>query len=612
MSPIDLSTPYSRAPTLRQLWRWLVESVWSVEHAYERSKAKERPADDATLRIFLLLALFCLAFAWVGVSAARVTLFAKVHAGVGAAEPTGARATIEDRHGLIMAVDVPSYDLYLEPRQVAPMRQDEVRDALLTALPRLKAEHIGEAFTSDKRTLLASGLTLAEKTAVHDLGKPGVDFVEAPRRFYPLGATAAHVIGYTQSRGDGVAGAERGLDQEIQDGGAAGQPVQLSIDLRIQSALEDELAAAMEHFAPEDAAGIVVDVHTGEILAMVSLPAVDPLAMRMAATEAIRTHAALPETVTNHVAGVDYEAGSVFKVFTLAAALDTGAVNTSSSFDVSHPLVIGQNHPIHDFDKGDTLLTLPEVFTHSSNIGASRIALSVGADRMDRYMRGFGIYAAAPSELRESTRPLQPHRGPDGRLDEGVLAYMSFGQGLSVTPLQIATGMTSIFNGGDYIPLTIQKRTAAPQPLRRVISEKTAQTMLALMRLNVTDPKGSGKKADVAGLNVGGKTGTAQKAGQHGYVEGARVASFAAVFPATGALTDKRYLVYVLLDNPHPAADTAGFATAGFTAAPTAGAVINRIAPFLGVQRVLPAPGATVAGAPAKPAAPKPTSVGAD
>jgi cell division protein FtsI (penicillin-binding protein 3) len=592
----DLSGPYRSAPTARQLWRWLVEFVWRIEHAFERSRAKERPVDDARLRIFLLLALFTLAFCGVAASAGEVALFAKTHFGLGVSEPNGARATLEDRNGLLLATDLPSYDLYLAPRDAMAAGRDETRDALLRVLPRITAERIDAAFASGRRSFLIGGLTPAEKAAVHDLGRPGLDFEETPRRFYPLGTSAAHLIGYTQTRGDGLAGAEHALDAEIQAAGAAGQPVQLSIDLRVQAALEDELDKAAGRFQTPDAAGIVVDVHSGEILAMASYPTFDPNNL----------HAASPEALRNHVAGVPYEAGSVFKVFTLAAGLDTGAVTPASTFDVSHPLIIGSNRPIHDFDKGDTSLTLPEVFTHSSNIGASHVAMAVGGERMDRYMRAFGLYAAAPSELAESTRPLPPHRGPDGRLDPGVLAYMSFGQGLSVTPLQIATGMTSIFNGGTYIPLTIRKLTGAPPQGRRVVSEHTAQTLLDFMRRNVTDPKGSGKSADVPGLSVGGKTGTAQKAGVGGYKANARVASFAAVFPTAGKLSDRRYLVYILLDEPKPAPGTFGFATAGFTAAPTAGAVINRIAPFLGVMRA-PAAGSdpeTIAAAAAPPAAP--------
>ena len=527
MSPIDLSSPYRSAPTARQFWRWLVEFVWQIEHSFERSRAKDRPVDDARLRIFLLLALFGLAFATVAVEAGRVALFAKPKAVFAGPDVSTARATLEDRNGLLLASDLPRFDAYLDPRDVLPSHRAETRDALVSVLSGAARPRIDEAFKSDRRTLIVAGLDQGEKALLHDLGRPGIEFDPVPERVYPLGTSAAHLIGYVEKKGGGIAGAERALDPLIRANGAAGQPVQLAMDLRVQAALEDELGRAVSHFQALGGAAIVVDVQTGEILGLASAP----------------------------------------------------------TFDVSKPLVIGNNRPIHDFDKGDTTLTLPQVFTHSSNIGASKVAMATGAARMDLYMRAFGIYAAAPSELNESTRPLTPKRDAGGRLDESTLAYMSFGQGLSVTPLQIATGMSAIFNGGTYRPLTILKRNGDEPVGRRVISAKTAQTMLDLMRLNVIDPKGSGRKAEVAGLNVGGKTGTAQKASGGHYMENARVASFAAVFPTTGALTDKRYLIYVLLDEPHPAADTFGFATAGFTAAPMAGAVINRIAPFLHVKR---------------------------
>jgi cell division protein FtsI (penicillin-binding protein 3) len=592
---IDLSGAYRAPPTSAQLWRWMIEAVWQVEHAFGRSRAKDRPVDDARLRIFLLLALFLLTFCGVAVSAARVAVLGRVRAPVGTPEVSAARATLVDRNGLLLATDLPRFDLYLDPREIAPAHRAQVRDGLLALFPRIAPDRVAAALAANRRTFVIGGLTEEEKAQARDLGR-GVAFEETTRRVYPLGINAAHLIGYADTGGKGLAGAERALDPLIHAAAASGEPVQLAMDLRVQAALEDELGRAAQRFQAPGAAGIVVDVQTGEILAMASYPTFDPA----------NIGASSPEARKNNVAASVYEAGSVFKVFTLAAGLDAGVVSTASTFDVSHPLVIGQNHPIHDFDKGDTLLTLPEVFTHSSNIGASKVAMATGSERIDSYMKGFGVYAKAPSELAESTRPLTPHRDAAGHLDEGTLAYMSFGQGLSVTPLQIATGMSAVFNGGVYRPLTILKRTEVPEG-RRVISPATSRTMLDLMRLNVTDPKGSGRSAEVPGLSIGGKTGTAQKAAGGRYIANARVASFAAVFPTTGAVTDKRYLVYVLLDEPHPASGTFGFATAGFTAAPTAGAVINRIAPFLGVQRA-PAP----VTAPVAAIPPTSASMGAD
>ena len=582
------------------MWRALVEGMWRVEHAFERSKAEGRAIDDARLRIFLILMLFGLAFVALGLEAGKRALFYHPGgAGLEANIPAQARADLVDRNGLLLATDVTHFVMYIDPHDVSPAHLAETRDEILAALPRLSPDRLEKALRGERRAFVIGDLTPQERDLVHDLGRPGVEFEEEPKRTYPLGQTAAHLIGFTDTGGHGLAGIERALDPQVKAAAAGDGAIPLSIDLRVQAALESELDKASQRFQAVDGAGIVVDVQTGEILALASYPTFD-LNNAGAASEFDRK---------DNVAASVYEAGSVFKVFTLAAGLDTGVVTPNTTFDVSHPLVLGDNRPIHDFDKGDTTLTLRQVFTHSSNIGASKTAIAVGSGRIDGYMKRFGLYGAAPSELIESTRPLLPHRNFDGGLSPSTLAYMSFGQGISVTPLQIATGMTSIFNGGRYIPLTLKKRGPDEVPKGvRVISEATSRTMLDFMRQNVIDPKGSGRSAEVPGLSVGGKTGTAQKALKGHYLTNTRVASFAAVFPTAGAITDKRYLVYVLLDEPHPAPGTFGLATAGFTAAPTAGAVINRIAPFLGVRRMPTAVVDTVPGKPAAPTAP----VGAD
>ncbi len=592
MRPADLAL--YRAPFL---WRWLIERVWLVERAFESAKARGRAEDDTRLRIFFVLALFVAGFLTLGVGATRSALFADAGRGAGAAlGPPGARADLVDRNGQLLALDLPHYGVYIDKREI--WNTDETRRKLAAALPGLAPARLEAALSSDRRTYLIGGLTPQEKARVHDLGLPGVTFEDEDRRVYPLGTTAAHLIGFADRGGTGIAGAELALDDVLKsDVGKA--PTPLSIDMRIQAALEDELDKAAVRFQALGGAGLVIDVHTGEILGMASYPTFDPNNL----------NASPDVNRKNNVAASVYEAGSVFKVFTVAMGLDAGLVTPLTTFDVAHPLVIGNSKPIHDYDKGDTILALPQVFTHSSNIGASKIALAAGSPTVDRYMKGLGLYNAAPSELAESTRPLLPRRNSQGNLSDITMAQMSFGQGISVTPLHVATAMTAIFNGGEYLPLTIRKQ--APDAQRkghRVISEATSRTMLDFMRLNVTEPKGSGKKADVPGLSVGGKTGTAQKAKDGRYMLNTRVASFAAVFPTSGLISDKRYFVYILLDEPHPAPGTFGFATAGFTAAPTAGAVINRIAPFLGVKRA--APPMTPPG----PTAPAPVSgaLGAD
>jgi len=564
MRPADLAL-YRFPPA----WRWLVEQVWRVEHAFERAKAEGRAQDDTKLRLFFVLALFAAGFLTLAGGATKSALFPADRGEAAVGAPPGARADLVDRNGQLLAVDLPHFGLYFDPHQ--NWNIDEVRRTLSAALPQLSHDRLEHALTADRRQYLLGGLTPEEKDRIDDLGLPGVEFEPEAHRVYPLGPTAGHLIGFVD-RGDvgkGQAGAERALDEAIRSG-AGGAPVALAVDLRVQAALQDEVQKAAVNFGTIGAVGIVTNVRTGEILGMASYPSFDP------------NKAGLTPTgdMVNHAASTVYEPGSVFKVFTLAMGLDAGIANLNTMFDARAPLEL-PGRTIHDYDKDNRPLALWEVFTHSSNIGAARLGLEAGADRMDHYFRGFGLFAAAPSELPESAHPYWSHK-----LDEGTVASLSFGQAIMVSPMALAAGMGSILNGGEYVPLTIRKVDADHLPKgRRVIKESTSRTMLYLMRLNATT--GTGRTADAAapGYRVGGKTGTAQKADHGRYDPVKKVSSFAAVFPTDGALDADRYLVLIMLDQPHPTKETGGFATGGMTAAPTAGRVIERIAPFLGVQR---------------------------
>jgi cell division protein FtsI (penicillin-binding protein 3) len=593
MSPIDHPSGYRPPSTLTQLWRGLVEAMWRVEHAFERSKAEGRAVDDARLRIFLILMLFALAFVTLAVNASKRALFSHIGGvGVEATVPAEARADLVDRNGALLATDVTEYALYLDPRDISPGHEQETREDLIEALPRLPVDRLDKTLQSGRRTLLIGGLSRQERDRVHDLGRPGVEFQEQPRRTYPLGATAAHLIGFADTGGHGVLGAEKALDADVKAAAAGGGAIPLSIDLRVQAALQDELEKAAAKYRTVGAMGLVADVHTGEILAMSSWPSFDP-----------NNPGASPlANQADQVAVGRFELGSVFKAFTLAAGLDSGIVNLNTTFDVHAPLQLGDARPIHDFDKGDTTLALWQVFTHSSNIGAAKLSLMAGPDRMTKYFKSFGLFNAAPSEL-ESARPILPRT-----FGETTLAQIAFGQGISVSPLALATGYTALTNGGVYIPLTIKKAPPGARPAgTRVISEQTSATLLQLMRMNVhDDPKGSGHKADALGLRVGGKTGSAQKP-ENGHYGADNVSSFVAVFPTDGGVAGPRYLVLITLDSPHVTPDSAGFITAGWNAAPTAGAVIDRIAPFVGVTRNM-ATNAPVASPGQTAAAPAPAS----
>ena len=568
--------------------RWVFRRLQWVEHGYERARASERAEGDSRLRIFFVLALFGAGFVTLGLGATRAALFSPYgHGGAYSAPAADARAELTDRNGEVMALDVPRYGLYVDPREMAFPGQ--VQAALVKALPGLNPDKLARQLGGDSQQYVIGNLTPKTRDAIHDLGLPGVSFAEETGRDYPLQNFAAHLIGYARD-GIGVAGAERAFNGPLSADSGQGDPVALSIDLRVQGALENELNKAAADMQPDDAVGMVVNVRTGEILAMASWPSYDPNKV----TGFDRN------TMTNRAAGQVYEPGSVMKILTLAMGIDAGVATPDTTFDVGHPLELpGQT--IHDFDHEPSVLTLRQVFTYSSNIGAARLGLLAGPDTMERYFRSFGLFNAAPSELIESTRPFLPPR-----MTQNTVASMAFGHSISVTPLQLATGFSAIFNGGIYRPLTLRPLAPGQQPAagHRVISEHTSATMMALMRDNVLE--GTGTQADVVGLRVGGKTGTATKLVNGRYVEGknaANLASFAAIFPTDGPLNADRYLVLIMLDAPKKTAADHGVTTAAFTAAPTAGRVINRIAPFLGVRRVItaadlaPKPASTVATA---------------
>ena len=548
----------------REPFGFLTQAMWALERAFKRGRAADQAERDTRLRIFFLLALFGTGFLSLAAGATRCALFAKPEVN-GYTAPVGvARADLVDRNGQLLAVDLTHYGVYVDPREIWDTAESQ--RVLTRILPNLQAERLAKALNSDHREYLIGGLTPDQKAKLQDMGLPGISFEEEEKRVYPLGSTAAHMIGFSDTSGTGLSGAELGLDKVIKDEKG---PVALSMDLRVQAALDDELGKAVAKYHALGGIGMVINVKTGEVLGFSSQPDFDLNAPG-------RTP---PDQIMNRGVSSVYELGSVFKAFTLAAGLDSRVVNLNTSFDVSHPIELG-GHKVHDFDKGDSTLQLWQVFTHSSNIGAAKMALMAGPQRMQDYFRRFGLFAAAPIELPGSGRPILPRQFSDQ-----TLAQIAFGQGIAVSPLALATGYRSLLDGGVYSPLTIKKVSPGAQAQgRRVISEETSAKILQLMRLNVTDPKGSGHKAEVPGLFVGGKTGSAQKP-EHGHYGKNNISSFVAVFPAEGPLNADRYMVQITLDSPQRTPDSMGFITGGWNAAPTAGHVIERIAPFVGVKR---------------------------
>jgi cell division protein FtsI (penicillin-binding protein 3) len=480
-----------------------------------------------------------------------------------------ARVDITDRNGEILATDLRGTSLYADarviwdPAEAAQSLGKIIAGLDVNAVARKLATR--QAFVWIKR-----GLSARERDQVHDLGIPGLYFREEPRRVYPNGRTAAHVLGYVSVDNRGLAGVERGLDDKIADPSREGRPLPLSLDLRVQHALQDELSGAMVNFRALAATGIVMNVNNGEVLAMASLPDFDP-------NEPVDPNA--PELFNRATLGV-FEMGSTFKTFTTAMALDSGKVTLASRYDARKPIQMGR-FTISDFHPENRWLTVPEIFMHSSNIGSAEMAVDVGTDAQKAFLAKLGLLQPLVTEVREAGLPKMPRQWHE--LETMTVAY---GHGVSVTPLQVAMASAAVVNGGKLIRPTLLLRNQGEAPFTRVISEETSRQMRDLLRLVVTG--GTGGKADVPGYPVAGKTGTAEKVVLGGYAHSKLLSSFMGVFPAQ----HPEYLVLIILDEPQGTKQTYGYATAGWTAAPTAGNVIRRIAPMLNVPVTPIEPGA--------------------
>lgn len=529
-------------------------------------------------RIFLALTIFAACFTLIG---ARLVGLAIVGSGaegtIVAAGPTQVhRPDIVDRNGEVMATDIATASLFADGRYV--IDPAETARQLVSVLPDLDAADVTAKLASGKAFIwLKRDLTPKQQYAVHYLGLPGLDFRNEQKRVYPNGKTGSNVLGMVDLDNRGTAGIERYMDRELANPDAYDMPrfergttVMLSVDLHVQHALRDELEKAMVEFSALGAAGIIMDVHTGEVVAMTSLPDFDPNDPMSSSDETRFNRATL---------GV-YEMGSVFKAVTLAAALDSGKVNLSGSFDASQPLKVAR-FTIHDFHAENRWLTVPEVFIHSSNIGTAKIALQLGGEEHRAYLGRFGLLTRPDIELPEAGAPLLP-----ARWSELATITTSYGHGIAVTPLQVVSAVSTIVNGGFKVKSTFLRHNE-PRLGERVVSTETSNVMRGLLRMVVAE--GTGKKADVPGYPVMGKTGTAEKPENGRYARNKLITSFISAFPAN----DPRYAMIVMFDEPKATKDTYGYATAGWNAAPVTARVVARVAPLLGVR---PAPKALPEG----------------
>ncbi|WP_417804485.1 peptidoglycan D,D-transpeptidase FtsI family protein [Thalassospira lucentensis] len=528
-----------------------------------RPEQRERLAiETARNRIFITGAMFIVGFTWISYGLLDASVLRQgnepaVASGTDTRELKTERADIIDRNGILLATDLPTNSLYADARVVKdPV---ESADLLLTALPDLDRDTLIRHLSSRKAFVwLRRNLTPEQQYQVNSLGIPGLNFQREERRVYPHGRLFAHTLGFTDIDNNGIAGVEREFDNELRINNG---PLQLSLDTRVQYALEEEVQKAMETYSAAGAAGLVMDVYTGEVIGMTSLPDFDPHRPGQAPADARFNRTTL---------GV-YEMGSVFKLFNTSIALETGSANLNSVFDATEPLRIAR-FAIRDYHAENRWLTVPEILVHSSNIGSARMAMAFGGETQQKYLKKLGMLEKPEIELPEVGGPLLPH--PWREINTMTISY---GHGIAVTPLQVVNGISTIVNGGIRRPSTIVKQDGAPAG-ERVFSRKTSDLMRRLMRLVVTD--GSGKKAEVAGYFLGGKTGTSEKLVNGRYVKNARMSTFVAAFP----MQDPKYVVLVTLDEPKGTKETYGFATAGWVSAPAVGKVVTRIAPLLGIE----------------------------
>jgi cell division protein FtsI (penicillin-binding protein 3) len=492
------------------------------------------------------------------------------HAGrqLTAASSVPLRGDIVDREGQPLARTIDSWTVALQPSKVIGDRE-----ALSVELARLMPEKdaagwLAEVNSTKSFVYLRRRAAPRLVTALNALGEPGIALSREPDRLYPQTDLAAHVLGSTDIDGKGASGMERGMDAYLSDPARRNEPLTLSISSRVQQALEHELLEAKTKFNAIGAAGVLLDIHTGEILAMTSLPQLNPnIAGNMN-----------PEARFNRATLGVFELGSTFKPFTVAMALDTGDVKSMGQmYPCYDSLPLPGGRTITDTHPFGRPCSVSEIMMESSNIGTALIAAQIGGERQREFLKGMGFMNRVEAELPERGRALTV---PVSNWSQTTTMTVGFGHSIAVTPLHLALGYATLYNGGIYRPATLLKIDKG-HPVskgRRVFSEETSYKMRSLLRLVVT--KGTGKKADAIGYRVGGKTGTAEKVVGGGYSKTANITSFAGVFP----MDEPRYAMVVMLDEPKGTAETFGWRTAGWNAAPTFGKVVGRIAPMLGLR----------------------------
>jgi len=544
----------------------------SMNGAAFKGTAK-RKTQLARKRVGLMMAAFTVAYAVIG---GRLVQYGYAQPEVTSSilpadRLMASRPDILDRNGEVLATDIRTVSLFAEPHKIVD--PDEAVEKLATVLADLdiRGTYRKLANPNSRFQWLRRQLTPKQQSQILALGIPGIGFRPEKRRFYPGGTTASHIVGYVNIDNRGMAGMERYIDSQgladLRDLGMTGdsplEPVKLSIDLRVQHILRDVVVNAVDKFKALGAGGVVLDVHTGEVLAMVSVPDFDPN----------NPAASAQEGWLNRMSNGTFEMGSTFKSFTIAMGLDSGKVSLNDSFDARYPIRIG-GFTIKDFHGKNRILTVPEIFQYSSNIGTAKVADIVGTEGHKEFLTRLGLLTRVQTELPEVAMPSQPREWK--KLNSITI---SFGHGVSTTPFQTAVAAVALVNGGKLIEPTFLPRTREQAELiaKQVIQPSTSKDMRYLFELNGV--KGSGRNARVEGFNVGGKTGTADKVVNGRYVGDKNFNAFLAAFP----IDNPRYVVLAVIDEPKTDKGN-GAALAGTSAAPMVGEIIRRSAAILGVE----------------------------
>ncbi len=546
--------------------------------AQRHEEARDAARQRAEGRLLVLGVVFLCAFSMVGLRMAALASSDPVEprAAASGAQIVAARADITDRNGRILATNLTTHSLYAQPPQMI----DPAKAAreLARIFPDLNEEKLLERFTGKRKFIwIKRRISPEQQQAVFDIGEPGLLFGPREMRLYPNGAIAAHVLGgagygregVNSAELIGVAGIEKALDADLRDPGRGDVPLTLSLDLTVQAAVERVLEGGMRLMNAKGAAAVLMDVHTGEIVSLASLPDFDPNDRPRPLTEGDQAESPL---FNRAVQGL-YELGSTFKIFTAAQGIDERLVSRTTWIDTKGPLKWGK-HRIRDFRRYGPAMTVEDVIVKSSNIGTARIAMMIGPERQQDFLGQLGFFQPTPIELIEApgAKPLLPKKWSE--IHTMTVAY---GHGLSASPLHLATAYASLLNGGTKVTPTLLKQgTSRSGP--RILAENTSKQARELLRMVVTD--GTASLGEVAGYHVAGKTGTADKPKpQGGYYEDKVIATFASVFPAN----DPKYVLVVTLDEPVDTTGKEPRRTAGWTAVPVAAEVIRRAAPLLGL-----------------------------